>query len=178
MVIIVMGVSGSGKSTIGTMLAEKLACEFADGDDFHSKENKEKMSNGIPLDDNDRASWLLEMKSYINNYPNDKPLIMASSALKKKYRDVFREADRKVVFAYLDSTKETIKERLAERKGHFFNPKLMDSQFNDLEVPNNAIYADIRKSPEDIIKEITLQIDKILPKNNTKLSSQTLKREN
>ncbi|GAB5366241.1 hypothetical protein AAMO2058_001127700 [Amorphochlora amoebiformis] len=137
-VVIVMGVSGSGKSSVGEELGKAWRAEFEDGDDWHSKENIEKMRKGTALNDTDRQAWLMALASLAKrNVEAKSRVVIACSALKKKYRDILR-GDLKpssVRFVFLDGTFQTISERLMERKSHFFKPGMLKSQFEALERP-------------------------------------------
>jgi gluconokinase/shikimate kinase len=151
-----MGVAGSGKSTVGALLAGRLGWEFAEGDDMHPPANVAKMSAGHPLDDDDRWPWLARIQSWIRErVSSSQPGIVTCSALKRSYRDVLREPG--VVFVYLAGTKEQISRRLVSRHGHFMPGSLLDSQFDDLEPPGpdeNAITVDLARSPQQIADEI------------------------
>lgn len=133
MVIVVMGVSGSGKSTVGRGLAERLGVDYAEADEFHPPENIAKMSSGTPLTDDDRWPWLGAIATWIGEHPQGG--VVTCSALKRKYRDVLRRGGD-VFFLHLDGSRELIAARLAERKGHFMPPALLDSQIADLEALN------------------------------------------
>jgi gluconokinase len=157
MILIVMGVSGCGKTTIGEMLAARLECGFADADSFHSQANKDKMHKGIPLTDEDRWPWLNAIRVSIEEKQASKTTaVFACSALKRVYRDVLRDGDRDVVFVYLSGTEALLQERLKTRKGHFFDPSLLRSQLDTLEPPgaDEAIEADIAMSPEEIVEHV------------------------
>lgn len=130
-IIVLMGVSGCGKSLIGASLSERLALEFIEGDDYHSAENKEKMAKGIPLQDEDRLSWLEKLRNLFQETPNS--LVVSCSALKKSYREVLTSDDTRLIFVHLYTSQEVIEQRLKVRKGHFFNPRLLSSQFEILE---------------------------------------------
>lgn len=157
-----MGVSGSGKTTLGLLLAEKLGLGFYDGDDFHPEKNIAKMSAGNPLTDEDRYEWLNRInKSAINLIKENKSAVFACSALKEKYRELLSEnIQNEIVFVYLKGTKEIIQARINARKGHFMPSQLLDSQFNILEEPQNAIDIDLSKSPEEMIQETLDKINK------------------
>ncbi|RMG55694.1 MAG: gluconokinase [Bacteroidetes bacterium] len=135
-----MGVAGSGKSTIGKQLAARTDWPFHDGDDFHSKENVEKMRQGIPLDDRDRAPWLLAIRAKIETYlESDQNAVFACSALKQSYREVLQREDKRVRFVYLKGKPEDIAPRMAKRKNHFMPAGLLQSQFDALEEPAEAV---------------------------------------
>ncbi|WP_255077669.1 NADP-dependent phosphogluconate dehydrogenase [Lacihabitans sp. CCS-44] len=161
-IFIIMGVSGSGKTTLGLLLAEKLGLGFYDGDDFHPEKNITKMSAGNPLTDEDRYEWLNRInKSAINLIKENKSAVFACSALKEKYRELLSEnIQNEIVFVYLKGTKEIIQARINARKGHFMPSQLLDSQFNILEEPQNAIDIDLSKSPEEMIQETLNKINK------------------
>ena len=151
MIIIIMGVAGSGKTTIGSLLADELGWGFYDADDFHSKLNLAKMSQGIALTDEDRASWLESLKELIDrNVQQNIPIILACSALKDSYRNIL-EVSKRVKFVYLHGTYEQIKARLHNRMEHFMSADMLDSQFNTLEEPQNALTIDITNTPQDIL---------------------------
>jgi len=159
MVIVVMGVTGSGKTTIGNLLAARLRWEFADADDFHSSANKEKMHKGIPLTDADRLPWLAAMHDQIAKWVALKQnVVLACSALKQSYRE-FLWSGPEVRFVYLKGSYELIAERLRARKGHFADEHILAGQFRDLEEPSDAIAVDIGASPEEIVDEICRRLD-------------------
>lgn len=154
MIIIVMGVSGSGKTTIGKMLAESLHWDFYDADSFHSPDNIEKMRHGIPLDDNDRIPWLQSLQIAITNWLQEKRnVVLACSALKASYRQ-FLVLDSDVKIVYLQGTFELIQTRLQKRQNHFMNIDLLTSQFASLEEPDNVILVDISQPPQVIVEVI------------------------
>jgi gluconokinase len=138
MVVILWGVSGAGKTTIGELLARELGWKFIEADDFHSGANIDKMRRGEPLTDEDRQPWLERLRAAIKeSLDNNENAVLACSALKKKYRDRLRVSDQ-VKFVFLRGSREQIAERLHDRRGHFFNPDLLASQFADLEEPRPA----------------------------------------
>lgn len=154
-----MGVAGSGKTTIGSLLANELGWTFYDADDFHSESNRTKMSRGIALTDEDRASWLLSLKNLIvQNIQQNTQTILACSALKNSYRKTL-EVNGYVKFIHLHGTYEQIKARLVNRTGHFMSAGMLDSQFQTLEEPQNALTIDISNTPEDIISIIRKGLD-------------------
>jgi gluconokinase len=153
-IILLMGVQGSGKTTVGRALAEHLGWRFADADEFHPPENIAKMAAGIPLDDRDRAPWLAELRTEIDRTLADRSnLVLTCSALKERYRQ--RLLTDGVALVYLRGTRELIASRLKSRAGHFAKLDLLNSQFADLEEPTNALTIDVSSSVEEIVKEIT-----------------------
>ncbi len=150
MIIVLMGVCGCGKTTIGETLATRLGCGFADADSFHPVENVEKMRKGIPLNDDDRWPWLKAIRAAIDGWnARGETSIIACSALKQAYRDVL-SPNGDVVFVYLKGSKELIAERLDARKGHYMNPNLLQSQLDTLEEPTDAIIVDVTPSADTI----------------------------
>jgi gluconokinase len=155
MVIIVMGVSGSGKTTVGRALAETLHCGFSDADDFHSPANVEKMKNGIALTDEDREPWLQSILTAMGRWRHDESgHVLACSALKGRYRELLGQNDPHVKFVYLRGTFDLICQRLKERKSHFFSPALLRSQFDALEDPEDALVVDVSVQPKEILNAI------------------------
>ncbi|MGB7555746.1 MAG: gluconokinase, partial [Candidatus Korobacteraceae bacterium] len=142
MIIILMGVSGVGKTTIGKALAQELHWRFAEGDDFHSAANIAKMHAGIPLTDEDRAPWLQSLRSAITRWlAAGENVVLACSALKASYRETLQVAPE-VKFVYLRGSFELIAQRLASRHGHYMNPHLLRSQFDTLEEPIDTVTID------------------------------------
>lgn len=135
--IIVMGVSGSGKSTIAALIAQQLHTKFIDGDDLHPRANIQKMGRGEPLNDEDRAPWLERIRdaAFSLEQKNEQAVIVCS-ALKKSYRDQIRDGNQQVTFLFLNGSKAQILERLSARKGHFMKSSMLDSQFAALECPS------------------------------------------
>lgn len=153
-----MGVSGTGKTTIGKLLSKTLDVPFFDGDDFHPEANISKMASGKALNDNDRHDWLVAL-NYLLKSKEDSGAIVACSALKKSYRTILRNnLHRDLHFIFLDGSFELIQSRLEQRKGHFMTSQLLQSQFETLEVPQHAIIASIADTPTKIIEDILSQI--------------------
>ena len=159
MIIVVMGVTGSGKTTVGTLLAERLGWKFADADEFHSAANKAKMHSGIPLTDADRLPWLTAMHEQIANWiAAGQNAVLACSALKESYRRMLWEGPQ-ARFVYLRGSYELIAERLRSRKGHFADEHILAGQFADLEEPSDALIVDIHPAPEKIVEEIGRKLE-------------------
>lgn len=174
--LLVMGVSGAGKSSVGTMLASELGWKFYDADDYHPEENRMKMSKGIPLNDQDRIPWLCKLHDILlRDVTSGQHVVLACSALKKMYRDILirgkdntpwkyaesskekEPAEMKLLVIYLSGSPEVIAERLSKRKGHFMSPDLLQSQFDTLEppsAPENFIQISVEKTLPEIITNI------------------------
>lgn len=156
MVIVIMGVSGSGKTTVGKILAERLGWTFVEADDYHPAANKEKMHAGNPLNDADRAPWLAALRDRMDEAnAKGENVVLACSALKHDYQHYLALHDPEhVKYVYLHGSEELIRERIAARKGHFMNPNLLHSQFETLEPPENALQVEVSGTPEAIANEI------------------------
>jgi gluconokinase len=156
-VVIVMGVVGAGKTTVGQLLAQELGCHFADADDFHPATNVEKMRHGISLTDADRAPWLAALHEAIVQWnAHRENVVLACSALKRAYRDKLRAGA--VKFVYLKASRELILSRLRARHGHFATESILNTQLEDLEEPEDAITVPIDQSPGAIVAEIIAQV--------------------
>ncbi|MEO1522409.1 MAG: gluconokinase [Cyanobacteria bacterium J06633_2] len=160
MIIFVMGVSGSGKTTIGQLLAERLNYHFADADDWHSDLNRHKMSQGIPLTDGDRHSWLDDLRTSIDSWiHNGENVVLACSALKQTYRDRLSNHHFNVQWVYLNGRFEVIQQRLNTRTDHFMSAMLLESQFAALEEPDDAIVVDIEQETDAIVSAIATHVE-------------------
>jgi gluconokinase len=153
-IVIIMGATGAGKTTVGTMLGGQLNWQFADADTFHPPANIEKMSRGIPLNDTDRAPWLAAMRKAILEWiAAGKNVVLACSALKHVYREVLRPSPE-VKIIYLKGNYTLFAERIRRRHGHFASESILAGQFADLEEPDDAITIDAAQPPEQIVVEI------------------------
>jgi len=154
MIVIVMGVVGAGKTTVGSLLAAQLGWDFADADDFHPGANVAKIRNGIPLTDQDREPWLECLREAIVRWiAAGKSVVLACSALKSAYRAKLQTGPQ-VHFVYLKGSAGLIADRLRSRHGHFAGESILSSQLADLEEPENAITVEISDTPEQIVSEI------------------------
>ena len=156
MIVILMGVAGSGKTTIGSRLADRLGWSFFDGDDFHPPENVAKMSSGIALTDSDREPWLQALADLIASLlASNTSAVLACSALKSAYRDRLKNGagpnTDQIRFVYLKVSPAVAHERLRKREGHFMPEELISSQFETLEEPDDAIIVDATPSPDEIV---------------------------
>ena len=154
--ILLMGVAGAGKTTVGKVLTDKINGYFIEADDFHGKNNIKKMSAGIPLNDNDRYDWLIKIKNEILKRKEKQNLIVACSSLKEKYRELLGTGNYKLVFLKVD--KLTAKNRINSRDDHFMPETLVDSQFSILEEPENALVFEQSLNQDQIVNEIIKQL--------------------
>jgi len=153
--IVLMGVSGAGKTTVGQLLADKLSGLFVDGDDLHPQANVDKMKHGIALTDDDRWPWLDRVAQVIREHDGARPLIVACSALKRSYR---RRLGKDYHLIYLKGTSSKIARRLQDRDDHFMPVSLLESQFEALEEPDNALVLDLDQPPQEIAEKIILAL--------------------
>lgn len=166
--IIVMGVSGSGKSTVGLVLSETLGWPFFDGDDFHPPENVTKMSKGIPLNDADRQSWLATLHELIREHLKaGKSMVLACSALKHIYRQQLAEDNPGAKFVFLEGDYDLIFKRMRGRLGHYMRANMLQSQFEDLERPTEAIFVGVDQDVNAIVDEILVKLVPVLGRNIT-----------
>lgn len=154
MVILVMGVAGSGKSCVGKLLAQSLGCPFIDADEYHPAANIEKMSHGIPLNDADRQPWLDALRAAIaERLGTSDVVVLACSALKQRYRDYLARGTTMSV-VYLKGDRDLLWRRLSERQAHFMRPEMLASQLADLEEPADALVVDVAEAPEAIVASL------------------------
>jgi gluconokinase len=157
--VILMGVSGCGKTSVGEGLSEALDWPFYDGDNFHPQANIDKMAQGFPLNDADRQPWLEKLHQLIVEHLDaDQSLIVASSALKARYRHTLRGDREEVVFVHLKGDFDLIYTRMRQRSGHYMKAEMLRSQFRDLEEPEDALTISIEKSVEQIVAEIVIYL--------------------
>ncbi|HWA87663.1 MAG TPA: gluconokinase [Opitutus sp.] len=155
MVILITGVAGSGKTTVGRQLAAALDWSFADADDFHSAANIAKMSAGHPLTDADRAPWLAALRAFIDErLARGENAVLACSALKSSYRDELVAGRGQIRLVYLRGSRALLLDRLRHRTGHYMKPAMLDSQLAALEPPADALALDIRHPPAALVEEI------------------------
>lgn len=156
-IVLMMGPAGSGKTTVGELLASQLSWDFADGDDFHPPANVAKMASGVPLTNEDRLPWLESIRDAMQQWQaKGKSMVIACSALKRSYRELLGigPSAKDVKLVYLKGTYDLLLERLHSRKGHYMKEQMLASQLADLEEPADAITIDISESPEEIVSEI------------------------
>ena len=154
MVVVLMGVAGSGKSTVGRLLAERTGATFYDADDFHPLANVEKMRDGVPLTDEDRLPWLDALRGLTRAcLERGERAVLACSALKEEYRERL-QVDERVRVVYLKGDYSLIEERLKNRRGHFMKPGMLDSQFDTLEEPRHALQVEVAAPPDEIVETI------------------------
>ncbi|YAF96929.1 MAG: gluconokinase [Nodularia sp. CChRGM 3473] len=160
MIILIMGVSGSGKTTIGKLLADSLNWEFKDADEFHSTDNIEKMRLGIPLNDIDRKPWLKDLQTAIALWLQENAnVVLACSALKANYRQYLRLDHENIKLVYLQGSLDLLQQRLLRRQNHFMSEKLLNSQLDTLEEPDDAICVDVSEPPQLIVQNIKTALE-------------------
>lgn len=159
MIVVLMGPAGSGKTTVGKLLAARLSWEFVDGDDFHPPANIDKMSHGAPLTDEDRIPWLKSIHEQMLQWrAQGRSVVLACSALKRSYRELLGVSPdaKDIKLVYLKGTSELLLERMHSRQGHYMKEQMLASQLADLEEPTDveALTIEVSKSPEEIVSEI------------------------
>jgi gluconokinase len=165
-IVIVMGVSGCGKTTVGQLLAARLGWEFLDGDGFHPPANVAKMQAGTPLGDADRVAWLASLRQAIaRRLAEKRSAVLACSALREGYRRELRHPGEPIRFAYLKGDFATIHPRIAHRKSHYMPASLLGSQFDTLEEPTDAIVVPVELSPADAVEAIVRALDRDAPES-------------
>ena len=162
MQVVVMGVTGVGKTTVGRLIAERLGARFVDADDFHPPQNVAKMHAGIPLDDDDRQPWLAALNAHLKEAARrGEGVVLACSALKSAYRERLKEGVPGLRFVHLVGTRELIAERLRARSGHYMNPALLDSQFATLECPEDALTVDVGPTPQELANAVCADLARV-----------------
>jgi gluconokinase len=157
-IVVVMGVSGSGKTTVGRMLADAMHCAFLEGDSLHSAANVEKMSHGIPLTDADRGPWLAAIHTrLLDSFRHGRSVVVACSALERSYRTVLAEGIP-ITWVYLKGSAALIRSRLQHRTGHYMKANMLASQFEALEEPSDALVVDVSRPPAAIVEQILAEL--------------------
>ncbi|TFZ64686.1 gluconokinase [Hymenobacter sp. UV11] len=158
-----MGVSGSGKTTIGELLSKQTGIPFFDGDDFHPQANVDKMAHGTPLTDADRAGWLADLAQHIGQWEQDKGTILACSALKETYRTTLQAgAQQPLHWVFLTGDRDLLLHRMESRQGSYMKANMLDSQLATLEMPTYGLHLNVADSPQQLVGEIIAQLS--LPK--------------
>jgi len=161
MIVVLMGVSGAGKTTIGSALAASLHCPFLDGDDWHPSANVAKMATGHPLEDADRLPWLDRLNAELRaREARGESVVLACSALKERYRERLTSGLARVELVFLHGSLDLIRARLAARQHRYMPPTLLESQFGALEPPARAIEVDVALSPEQCVARISASLGK------------------
>jgi len=159
-VIVVMGVSGAGKTTVGRLLAERLGWHFADADDHHPPENVRKMASGIPLSDEDRIPWLERLHELTRQHlASGHSLVLACSALRSSYREALAADETRISFVYLHGSFDLIHSRLTERSDHYMPKELLRSQFETLEPPTDTLAVEVSPPPEELVTQIISRLE-------------------
>ena len=157
-IVVVMGVAGSGTTTVGTMLADAMDCPFLEGDSLHSAANVEKMSHGVPLTDDDRAPWLAAIHAHLlDSFTRGECLVVGCSALKQSYRTLLADGIP-IIWIYLKGSAALIRSRLQHRTGHYMKADMPASQVEALEEPSDALIVDVSQPPETIVEDILAEL--------------------
>ncbi|RYY11834.1 MAG: gluconokinase [Cytophagaceae bacterium] len=155
LIIVLMGVSGSGKTTVGELLSAKTGLPFYDGDDFHPAANVEKMAHNIPLTDEDRAGWLADLATHVGQWEQSTGAILACSALKESYRQTLQAgAQAPIHWVFLTGSPELLLQRMQGRQGHYMHPAMLASQLDTLEVPGYGLHLDVAHTPPELVAQI------------------------
>ena len=155
MIILIMGVAGSGKTTIGRLLAQELQWPYFEADDFHPAANKEKMGRGVPLDDNDREPWLAAIRQAIDEcVAQHRSAVFSCSALKEIYRHQLTAGRKEIRLVFLTGSRDLLRERLEGRAGHYMKTGMLDSQLAILEPPADALTLEVNQQPGELVQEI------------------------
>lgn len=157
--IVIMGVSGCGKTTVGKLLSKKLGMAYFDADDFHPQSNVDKMKNGTPLTDEDRLPWLVTLANEIEKWEAKGGAILSCSALKEKYRQVLASKINTITWIYLSGSFDLIKSRLENRDEHYMKSHLLQSQFDALEIPDYGLEINITSTPQEIVNTIISKLN-------------------
>jgi len=169
MILIVCGVSGTGKSTVSQLLAEEMKLPFFDADDFHPESNVQKMQSGVALNDEDRQPWLESLSAALVLWESNNGAVLACSALKEPYREILASQCKKnITWIILKGSRELLTKRLNSRAEHFFNPMLLDSQLATLELPDYGWIIDVQSTPDEIVSDIS---QRLLENSNTSVST-------
>lgn len=160
-IIVLMGVSGSGKTTVGELLSQQTGLPFFDGDDFHPAANVAKMASGQPLTDADRAGWLADLARHIGQWEQDKGAILACSALKETYRTTLQAgAQAPLHWVFLTGSPELLRQRMQARQGSYMKANMLDSQLETLEVPAYGLHLDVAHTPQELVDAIKQTLNK------------------
>jgi len=158
-IITIIGVSGCGKTTIGELLSDSLKIPYFDADNFHSKENIDKMKNGIPLTDDDRFPWLSNLAEQMEIWESKGGAVLSCSALKEDYRKILSSKAKNIKWVYLSGTYDVIAERMEKRGNHYMKINLLQSQFDTLEEPNYGVKVDIFAAPKEIVQTVLSKLN-------------------